>query len=296
MSVGIPIQIDASGPVTENMLVKVAEASANSSAASLRKKRKVSFAPNLPTSYGNRSQKHALQDGGREATGTGTEPVSRRSTRSSTYQNGGAAKPPQDVVESRLPILSHALIRNTKDTELREYMERSESLGSCSHAAEKLSDEESVCSSVSSVASTTSNGVSSQKAGVTLKRRGRPPGSKNKGYLVKPKKAMAAEERKKHEQEVAQRIRQEVGRRKLPEAGQRMELEVGVGMEPEVEQCVEPEVGRSAEPEVGQRVEPVPEELSVRVLSVAENIIARGWFLYVASILSHTSSLLQTPM
>ena len=277
LSAGIPIQIDTSGPVTEDMLVKVTESSANGNTASPRKKRKVSFAPNLPTSY---SKKHGVRDVGRAS--MGTESVSRRSTRSSTQQNGGAANPPQDV-ESSPPIPSpyaHALIRNTKDSELREYMEKSESLGSTAPAAERLSDEESVCSSVSSVAST-SDSVSSQRTGVASKRRGRPPGSRKKSPVGKQKKAI--EDKRKHELEVAQRIQLEVGRRKLPEEGQGMEMEVG--MEPEVEQRVEPEVGQSVEPEVGQkvgqevgqRVEPILEEPNVRVLSVTENMIARGW-------------------
>ena len=137
----------------------------DSTETSIRKRRKVvSFSPHLPTSSSNQAQPKPLPM---------VKPVQRRSTRSATRSRNMAA-------ESQLAANTTEVTEQSRVVSEAEERQREVS-GNKHHLApsrENASDEESVCSSLSSVASASTTDYSPSRdilVSKPSKRRGRPP-------------------------------------------------------------------------------------------------------------------------
>lgn len=160
--------------------------SLSSNTASLRKKRKVSFAPDPPTSFGDHYQKLPPK----KDVSKSTSETMRRTTRSSSRHRHEVTD--QQLQEFReemslpIPWASAEAARKKQDSSVE--LEEWHPLLVSARSGDKLSDEESVSSSVSSVTSPGDVGSPSPVMGEG-KRRGRPRGSKNKSTLVKERKS-----------------------------------------------------------------------------------------------------------
>lgn len=143
-------------------------------AANVRKKRKVSFAPGPPTSFSHRGQETpSLQDTSKP------ESIPRRNTRSSSQNRNAAAKNIAESTGEVPPPPTHSPASVPADGGL----EKPDLPPSVSR--EKLSDEESISSCASTVSSTGESSSLKIVEGVSVKRRGRP---RTKNLLVKETK------------------------------------------------------------------------------------------------------------
>lgn len=180
------------GPLTmQDVLKGKHNGSASSSDPSLssacelsvpRKKRKVSFAPGPPTSFSHHEQLQEI---------TTPESALRRNTRSSSQGKLAMKTLAESSVEVAPAHTSSATSRTTGKEEKEEkgILER---LDLPSVSTERLSDEESISSCGSSVASIGESSSTPTVEGVAVKRRGRP---RKKSSLAREKRMkMAASE------------------------------------------------------------------------------------------------------
>lgn len=156
----IPMELSAPSSVQERMMGNVISSTADLSLSSItnssgspRKKRKVSFAPGPPTSFGHQSLDPPLRE---EVSRPSLESVPRRSTRSSSQSRN-----PTRALRST----TSAAAAETSPVHAHPAAERGdeEKPNLSSESAEKLSDEESVGSIASSVGENSSESMATKR-------------------------------------------------------------------------------------------------------------------------------------